>query len=77
MKNNLTQKEYDAAMEPYYQRLQWNLKHLFDSKEHNPFLDKEEHGVAEERTGFQDLFHSIKNVVKESRRLRGKSKWID
>jgi len=72
----MNEKEYDTAMEPYWSRMWWNVRHVFDRNATNPYLASEEHGVDDARTGFQDLFHSIKNIWKESRRLKGKSKWI-
>ena len=73
----MTDDEYNAAMKPFLDRRAWNWAHLFDFKTPNPYTGKEEHGVKEPRIAIVDLFHSIKNVWKESRRLKGHSKWID
>ena len=74
--NGLTQVAYDAKMKPFIERRDWNWSHLLDFKTPNPYTASEEHGVDEPRIAIVDLFHSIKNVWKESRRLQGKSKWI-
>lgn len=73
----MDQDAYDKAMEPFIARRDWNFAHLFDFKTPNPYTGSEVHGVSEPRIAIVDLLHSIKNVWKESRRLKGHSKWID
>lgn len=66
----MTRKEYDAKMQPYRDRFWWNMHHLF-SVEINPYVAKGEgDALPKNRTGMEDLFHSIKNLWVESGRLK-------
>ena len=73
----LSKEQYKAAMQPYWDRLSWNWRHLLD-QDANPYVAAGEGDAKPKtRTGREDLFHSIKNIWKESRRLRGHSKWVE
>ena len=66
----MTQDEYDKAMQPFRDRYQWNLDHMFTS-DINPCVAAGEGGAKpKNRTAFQDYFHSLKNLYVESRRLK-------
>jgi hypothetical protein len=44
-------------------RVKWNLAHLFDRKSVNPYVAAGEDDLKpKQRTGWEDLFHSIKNL---------------
>ena len=57
-------------MKPFYDRVKWNLRHLFDFKTPNPYVGLEEHGTDKPRIAIVDLGHSLVNVWKEWRRLK-------
>lgn len=49
-----------------WERFVWNVRHLFDDESYNPFIDEdnEEPGLkAKHRTGSEDFWHSLKNLV--------------
>lgn len=54
-----------------WQRLGWDVVHLFDTKSFNPMIDEdnEEPGLkAKHRTGLQDITHAVKNLWQSPKR---------
>ena len=57
-------------MKQHFDRLWWDIAHLF-SNEANPYVLNGQGGfTGARRTGFEDLFHALKNIPVEYMRMR-------
>jgi len=61
----------DPRMKPYFDRLEWDKKHLWDFKSYNPYISTPEGDLKpKNRTGMQDYGHALKNIGVEWKRLK-------
>lgn len=61
---------FGEKMEPFVERLRWDFEHLFDRKSFNPWVTAGEgDSKPKNRTGFEDLFHALKNIPVEALRI--------
>ncbi len=62
------------AMRPHWNRVKWNFRNLF-TKKLSPYIARGAGPqTVKERTAFEDLFHSVKNLPVEYFRARRAAK---